>query len=59
MGFYFAGIPAWAMSTGFAIIRDNQVKRIWTAIKDYVLNNTGNGSLSLALRASSLLAYFT
>ncbi|OQE27754.1 hypothetical protein PENSTE_c004G03216 [Penicillium steckii] len=59
MGFYFAGMPAWAMSTGFAIARDNTIKRVWTAIRDYALNNAGNRSFSLALRASSLLAYFT
>ncbi|KAJ5408715.1 hypothetical protein N7509_002598 [Penicillium cosmopolitanum] len=59
LGFYFAGIPAWAVSSGLAIARDNPWKRTWTAIRDYVVSITGNGSLSLAVRAVSIITYFT
>ncbi|KAJ5973585.1 hypothetical protein N7481_010795 [Penicillium waksmanii] len=58
LGFYFAGIPAWAVSSGLAIARDNPWKRTWTAIRDYVVSITGNGSLSLAVRAVSIITYF-
>ncbi|KAJ5112317.1 hypothetical protein N7532_000362 [Penicillium argentinense] len=57
LGFYFAGIPAWAVSSGLAIARDNPLKRVWFAIKDYAVSLSGNGGLSLAIRAFSLLGY--
>ncbi|KAJ5614251.1 hypothetical protein N7528_007905 [Penicillium herquei] len=56
-GFYCAGIPAWAVSSTLAIARDNPLKRLFVTIRDYVLGLTGNGSLTLSIRASFGLLY--
>jgi hypothetical protein len=46
--FHFAGIPAWAMSSGLAIARENPLKRIFLSLRDYVQSLTGD---SLAVRS--------
>ncbi|KAJ5725688.1 uncharacterized protein N7483_007045 [Penicillium malachiteum] len=56
-GFYCAGIPAWAVSSTLAIARDNPLKLVFATIRDYVLGLTGNGSLTLSIRASFGLLY--
>ncbi|KAJ5569851.1 uncharacterized protein N7459_009281 [Penicillium hispanicum] len=56
-GFYFAGIPAWAVSSGLAIARDNPLKRIFITVRDYCLEYTGKGGLSLVIRSLFGLTY--
>jgi hypothetical protein len=57
LGFYFAGIPAWAVSSGLAIARDNPLKRVFALARDYVLDFTGNDKLSLGVRSLFILTF--
>ncbi|KAI2787443.1 hypothetical protein POX_f07807 [Penicillium oxalicum] len=57
LGFYFAGIPTWAISSGLAIARENPLKRIFATARDYVLDLTGNDKLSLGVRSFFILNY--
>ena len=57
LGFYFAGIPAWAMSCGLAIARENPLKLVFISLRDYCLELTGEGGLSLAIRSLFGLTY--
>lgn len=57
LGFYFSGIPAWAVSSGLAIARDNPLKRIFATAQDYVLDFTGNDKLSLGVRSLFILSF--
>ncbi|KAJ5320259.1 hypothetical protein N7508_000542 [Penicillium antarcticum] len=41
LGFYFAGIPAWAISSGLAIARENPLKRVFASLRDYAQSLTG------------------
>jgi len=56
-GFYLAGIPAWTVSSGLAIARDNPLKRVFITARDYFVNVTGNGALSLGVRSLFGLTY--
>jgi hypothetical protein len=58
LGFYLAGIPAWAVSSGLAIIRDNPLKRIFITARDYFADITGGGGLSLGVRSLFGLTYY-
>ncbi|KAJ5133549.1 hypothetical protein N7448_001426 [Penicillium atrosanguineum] len=58
LGFYLAGIPAWAVSSGLAIIRDNPLKRVFITARDYFADITGSGSLSLGVRSLFGLTYY-
>ncbi|KAJ5143647.1 uncharacterized protein N7515_002434 [Penicillium bovifimosum] len=40
--FHFAGIPAWAMSSGLALARENPLRRVFIPLRDYVQSLTGN-----------------
>ncbi|KAJ5113331.1 hypothetical protein N7456_001865 [Penicillium angulare] len=57
LGFYCAGIPAWAASSTLAISRDNPLKRIFVILRDSVLGLTGTGNVTLSLRALFGLTY--
>jgi hypothetical protein len=57
VGFYLAGIPAWAVSSGLAIIRDSPLKRIFITARDYFADTTGGG-LSLGVRSLFGLTYY-
>ncbi|KAJ5759669.1 hypothetical protein N7520_006825 [Penicillium odoratum] len=57
LGFYCAGMPAWAASSTLAIARENPLKRLFVMIRDYVLGLTGSGGLSLSIRALFGIAY--
>ncbi|KAJ5610451.1 hypothetical protein N7510_007170 [Penicillium lagena] len=57
LGFYFAGIPAWAVSSGFTIARETPLKRTFTSVRDYLLAKTGDGGLSLIVRSVFGVAY--
>ncbi|GLI77566.1 hypothetical protein PoHVEF18_005857 [Penicillium ochrochloron] len=57
LGFYFAGIPAWAVSSGLALARDNPLKRVFAMARDYVLDFTGNDKLSLGVRSLFILTF--
>ncbi|KAJ5105484.1 hypothetical protein NUU61_002831 [Penicillium alfredii] len=57
LGFYCAGIPAWAVSSSLAIARDNPLKRLFVSARDYVLSFTGDGGLSLGTRSFFGLAF--
>jgi hypothetical protein len=59
VGFYLAGIPAWAVSSGLAIARDNPLKRVFITARDYFVNITGNGGPSLGVRSVRALFGFT
>ncbi|KAJ6064082.1 hypothetical protein N7499_012762 [Penicillium canescens] len=54
LGFYFAGIPAWAMSSGLAIARENPLKRIFASLREYAQSLTGE---SLGVRSLFRLIY--
>lgn len=58
LGFYLAGIPAWAVSSGLAIIRDNPLKRVFITARDYFADITGSGGLSLGVRSLFGLTYY-
>ncbi|KAJ5342562.1 hypothetical protein N7541_011686 [Penicillium brevicompactum] len=49
LNFYFAGIPAWAMSSGLAIAREGPLKRIFVSLRDYAQHLTGESRASLSL----------
>lgn len=57
LGFYFAGIPALGVSSALAIARDNPLKRVFSAARNYCLDLTGHGTLSLGIRSFFFLAY--
>lgn len=57
LSFYCAGIPAWAASSFLAIVRDNSLKRVFIMARDYVLEFTGKGNLSLFIRSFFGLSY--
>jgi hypothetical protein len=57
VGFYFAGIPAWAVSSGLTIARENPLKRTFTSLRDYFLAKTGDGSFSFVVRSVFGVAY--
>lgn len=54
LNFYFAGIPAWAMSSGLAIARENPLKRVFVSLRDYAQYLTGE---SLGVRSLFGLIY--
>ncbi|KAJ5787169.1 hypothetical protein N7457_002159 [Penicillium paradoxum] len=54
LNFYFAGIPAWAMSSGLAIARETPLKRVFVSLRDYVQGLTGD---SLGVRSLFGLLY--
>ncbi|KAJ5747695.1 uncharacterized protein N7511_009391 [Penicillium nucicola] len=54
LGFYFAGIPAWAISSGLAIARESPLKRIFASLRDYAQYLTGE---SLGIRSFFGLVY--
>ncbi|KAJ5176228.1 uncharacterized protein N7482_002105 [Penicillium canariense] len=56
-GFYFAGIPAWAVSSGLASARDNPLKRVFATARDYILDFTGSENLSLGVRSLFILTF--
>lgn len=57
LGFYLAGIPAWAVSSGLAIARENPLKHLFIAARDYFLDLAGAGGLSLSIRSFFGLTY--
>ncbi|KAF7717364.1 Uncharacterized protein PECH_006697 [Penicillium ucsense] len=57
LGFYFAGIPAWTISSGLAIARDNPMKRVFAVARDYVLDLAGADKLSFGVRSLFVLTY--
>ncbi|KAJ5907419.1 hypothetical protein N7495_000101 [Penicillium taxi] len=57
LGFYCAGIPAWALSSSLAIARDNPPRRLFITLRDYILGFTGSGSLFRGVRLSLNLTY--
>ncbi|KAJ5812158.1 hypothetical protein N7474_008459 [Penicillium riverlandense] len=57
VGFYFAGIPAWAVSSGFTFARETPLKRTFTSVRDYLMAKTGDGSLSPVVRSVFGVAY--
>ncbi|KAL4890907.1 hypothetical protein BDV59DRAFT_183364 [Aspergillus ambiguus] len=54
LGFYFAGIPAWAMSTCLSIIRHQPLERLISSIQNRFSNND---MLSKVVRASFTLLH--
>lgn len=54
LGFYFSGIPAWAMSSALAIARETPLKRVFVSFRDYVQSLTGD---SLGVRSLFGLLY--
>ncbi|KAJ5811168.1 hypothetical protein N7447_010684 [Penicillium robsamsonii] len=54
LSFYFAGIPAWAMSSGLAIARETPLKRVFVSLRDYAQSLTGD---SLGVRSLFGLLY--
>ncbi|KAJ5938722.1 hypothetical protein N7466_001856 [Penicillium verhagenii] len=51
VGFYFAGIPAWAVSSTLAIARESPLRRLSVTIRDYVLSLISSNGLALSTRA--------
>lgn len=54
LGFYFAGIPAWAMSTCLSIVRHQPLERLISSIQNRF---PGNDVLSKTIRASFTLLH--
>lgn len=49
LNFYFAGIPAWAVSSGLAIAREGPLKRVFVSLRDYAQYLTGESRLVRSL----------
>ncbi|CAG8276913.1 unnamed protein product [Penicillium salamii] len=49
LNFYFAGIPAWAASSGLAIAREGPLKRVFVSLRDYAQYLTGESRLVRSL----------
>lgn len=50
-------MPALGLSYALAFARDNPLKRVFAAARNYCLDFTGNGGLSFGIRSFFVLAY--
>lgn len=49
LNFYFAGIPAWTISSGLAIARENPLKRVFVSLREYLQRFTGESKWARSL----------